>query len=420
MNSLWYPYSQMKTLESPLLITHAYENKLVTDQGQHLIDGVSSWWCVIHGYNHPDLNKALVTQMTNMSHIMLGGLTHQPALDLAQKLVDITPPFLNHVFFSDSGSVANEVAIKMAIQYWKNKGNLSKTKLISMKKSYHGDTTGVMAVSDPEDSMHALFHPLLLKHYFIEAPLSGFNLNDEDLIDSFKSIRVLFEDVHDHVAAFIVEPILQAAGGMNIYSPRYLNYFRALCDEFDILLIVDEVATGFGRTGSYFAIDHAGITPDILTLGKGLTGGYLGLAATIASENIYNAFLSDDPVDAFMHGPTFMGNPLACSVSLESIRLFEENHCLEKIKNIESLLRTELLDIDSPYIKNCRIIGATGIVELVDPKHTDGFHQFSIDNGVWLRPFGPFIYTMPAYCTSEKDLKKIIQVIKAWILSIKT
>lgn len=418
MNSLWYPYSQMQTLFPPLLITNAYENKLVTESGQHLIDGVSSWWCVIHGYNHPALNKALETQMRAMSHVMLGGLTHQPALDLANKLVEITPDPLNHVFFSDSGSVANEVAIKMAIQYWKNKGNHHKSKLISLKKSYHGDTTGVMALSDPEDSMHSLFHSILLQHYFVDAPVAGFELNNTDLSDSFATIRQFVEQTHDHVAAFIIEPILQAAGGMNIYSPAYLSFFRELCDEFDILLICDEIATGFGRTGAYFAINHAGIVPDILTLGKGLTGGYLGLAATLASDEIYDSFLSDHFSTAFMHGPTFMGNPLACAVSLQSIQLFEETQCLDKIKIIEKLLKQELLDINSPYIKSCRIIGATGIVELIDPKYTVGFQQFSVEHGVWLRPFGPFIYTMPAYCTSQNDIKKIIQVIRAWISSI--
>jgi adenosylmethionine---8-amino-7-oxononanoate aminotransferase len=405
----------MKTEPDPIHIHEAYENKLITKDGRTLIDGVSSWWSVIHGYNHPSLNKALTQQMNRLSHVMLGGLTHQPALDLADKLVSITPKSLTRVFFSDSGSVANEVALKMSIQYWRNCGNNNKRKLFSLKKAYHGDTTGVMALSDPEDSMHSLFSSILLKHLFLEAPLTGFDLSLDSLELSFKSIRKQFETHHESVAALIIEPILQGAGGMNIYSAHYLTYFRELCDEFDILLICDEVATGFGRTGTYFAIDHAGISPDILVLGKGLTGGVLGLAATIASETIFNSFLDDSWQKAFMHGPTFMGNPLACAVSLESIRLFEKTDCLSNIKQIETGLKKGLESIDSHCVKDCRIIGATGIIELKDSSNTDGFQQYAIDRGVWLRPFGPFIYTMPAYISSEEDISKITQVMRDWV-----
>jgi adenosylmethionine---8-amino-7-oxononanoate aminotransferase len=405
----------MKTEPDPIHIVKAKGNRLVTKDGQSLIDGVSSWWAVIHGYNNSSLNAALSQQMEKLSHVMLGGLTHQPALDLADKLVAITPKELTKVFFSDSGSVANEVALKMAIQYWKNKGNSKKSKLLSLKKAYHGDTTGVMALSDPDDSMHSLFSSILLKHIFLDAPLTGFDLPLTSLESSFNAVRKIFETTHESIAALIIEPILQGAGGMNVYSPHYLTLFRDLCTEFNILLICDEVATGFGRTGTYFAIDHAGISPDIMVLGKGMTGGYIGLAATIATDTVFNSFLDESWSKAFMHGPTFMGNPLACAVSLESIRLFEETNCLGNIKIIEETLKKGLLNIDRTLIKDCRIIGATGIVELFDSKDMHGFQKYAVDRGVWLRPFGPFIYTMPAYISSEEDITKITQVIRDWV-----
>ncbi|RAP38860.1 adenosylmethionine--8-amino-7-oxononanoate transaminase [Candidatus Marinamargulisbacteria bacterium SCGC AAA071-K20] len=402
-SSIWYPYAQMKTLSDIPEVVSAEGVTISLKDGRKLIDGISSWWAVIHGYKHPKLDKALQDQAAKFSHVMMCGLTHRPALDLSESLIKITPEHLKHVFFSDSGSVGCEVAIKMVIQYWINRGKPEKSKLLSLKKAYHGDTTGVMAVGDPDDGMHSLFKSILSQHYFLEAPSNNVN-NDIKTLDSF------FKKHHQNIAGFILEPLMQAAGGFNFYPAEYLTRARDLCDKYDVLLIFDEVATGFGRTGSLFALDQTKICPDILVLGKGLTGGYLGLSATLCCEEVFDAFYDDSPEKCFMHGPTFMGNPLACSVANASIDLCLEDGFLEKISIIESQLKNELFKAKSDCIKDIRVLGATGVIEVLDEKDLEGVQAFAMSKGVWLRPFSRYLYTMPPYIVSKEELSKVTSV----------
>lgn len=385
------------------------------NDGRILVDGISSWWSSIHGYNNVHLNKTLVEQSKKFSHIMLGGLTHKPAIELAEKLVEITPIGLNHVFFSDSGSVAVEVALKMSIQYWSNKNKSNKNKFISLTNSYHGDTFKAMEVSDDSDFIKA-FSSILNKGYFINAPNDGFL--QKDIENDCKILEQILIYNHEKIAAFILEPIVQCAGGFKIYSPNFLIEVRKLCNQYDILLIFDEVATGFGRTGKLFASEHSNVTPDILILGKALTAGYLGHAATLAKTKVFNSFLGKDYENAFMHGPTFIGNPLACSIALKSIELFEKENYLKKIQVIEELITLEFSKISSSFIKERRIIGAIGAIELYNKKHIEGFQEFALENNVWLRPIGNIIYLMPPYIIKKKELKKILKVIKNWFIII--
>jgi len=415
MTSVWYPYTQMENLSPFLTVSSGDGVHIVLDDGRRLIDAISSWWCVIHGYNHPELNQAAIDQLNKMSHVMLGGLTHDAVEKLADKLVSITPDGLNHVFFSDSGSVGVEVAMKMAVQYWMNLGKGEKCKFLALKKSYHGDTTGVMALCDPEEGMHHLYHHLLQKHYFIEAPEMGYDPHPEQLVFDCEALEDFLKNHHHELAAFIVEPLLQGAGGFNMYAPEYLQKARALCDDYGVLLIFDEVATGFGRTGSLFASDQCGICPDIMILGKGLTGGYIGMAATLATSKIFSTFFGDDS-KCFMHGPTFSGNPLACSIALKSIEIFERDGYLDKIKGIERILKRHLLGLSSPKVKDVRVLGATGVIEVNDPSLLDGFQDFAVDNGIWLRPFGAYLYTMPPYVISDGELEHVLSVMIDWVM----
>jgi adenosylmethionine---8-amino-7-oxononanoate aminotransferase len=403
--SLWYPYAQMKTLTEIPEVVSAEGCVISIKDGRPLIDGISSWWSVIHGYKHPKLDKALQDQISKFSHVMMCGLTHKPALNLSETLIQITPKHLQHVFFSDSGSVGCEVAIKMAIQYWMNKGRPKKHKLLALKKAYHGDTSGVMAIGDPDDGMHSLFKNILAQHYFLEAPTQNIESDIDDL-NTFLSKN------HNSIAAFIVEPLMQGAGGFNFYPAEYLTRARELCDKYDVLFIFDEVATGFGRTGSLFALDQTSICPDILVLGKGLTGGYLGLSATLCSTDVFDAFYDDSPNKCFMHGPTFMGNPLACSVANASVKLCLEDGFLKKIKDIETHLKKELLKIKSDKIKECRVLGATGVIEVFNEEDLEGFQEFAMQRGVWLRPFSKYLYTMPPYVISSEELSKITATMK--------
>jgi adenosylmethionine---8-amino-7-oxononanoate aminotransferase len=414
MNTLWYPYSQMKTELEHYKVTSAEGVYLHLEDGRKLIDSISSWWCVIHGYNHPEINQAAKEQLEKMSHVMLGGLTHDPVEKLAKKLVQITPKGLNHVFFSDSGSVGVEVAMKMAVQYWRNLGQKEKYKLLSLKKAYHGDTSGVMSIGDPDDGMHALFSGILPKQLFLDAPQIGYEADENILINDLVRLENTLKTHNKELAAFIVEPIIQAAGGFNFYSPRYLEEAKLICDKYSVLLIFDEVATGFGRTGTMFAADQTKITPDIMILGKALTAGYLGHAATLATTEIFNAFYDDDPAKAFMHGPTFMGNPLACSIALKGIEIFEKEDYLSKISEIEKTLKTGMLQIKSQNIKDIRVLGATGVIEVKDKKSLEGIQEFAANRGVWLRPFEKYLYTMPPYIISEIEINQIIQVMKDW------
>ena len=386
-----------------------------TSDGKSLIDGVSSWWCAVHGYNNDEMNEAIIEQMRKFSHVMLGGLTHKPAKILAEKLVEITPEGLNHVFFSDSGSVGVEVALKMAIQYFSNKGNSRKTKFVSLENSYHGDTFKAMEVGDDED-FHGAFINIFRDVIHAPAPKSGYDLPKCKVMEDIDKLEKIFMEHHEELAAFIVEPLIQAAGGFNFYSPKYLNEARKLCDKYDILLIFDEVATGFGRTGKLFAMSHTEIVPDIVVLGKALTGGYMGHAATITKTRVFESFYGNTYEEAFMHGPTFMGNALACSAALKSLEIFHRENYLGKINKIQEILKEELSSIDSNEIKSIRAFGVTGVIEVNDGEYLKGSRNLHIQKGVWLRPFGNYLYTMPAYIISEDDLKKVISVMKEWFL----
>lgn len=410
---LWYPYTQMKDSTSYPIVEKGNGVLLYLEDGHTLIDGISSWWSVIHGYNHPELNKALIEQVNQFSHVILGGLSHRPAIELADKLIEITPEGLNHVFFSDSGSVAVEVALKMAFQFWSNNGNSQKNKILSLKNSYHGDTFKAMEVSDDSDFAEA-FYGVINRGYFLNTPTGGFSADEKTIAPDVRKLEEILKEKHHKIAAFILEPIVQYAGGFKIYSPLYLKAARELCNKYNVLLLFDEVATGFGRTGKLFASEHSFVVPDILILGKALTAGYIGHAVTIANSKIFNSFLDDGYRKAFMHGPTFMGNPLVCTVALQSIKIFERENYLIKIKNIEKIIQEEFSSIRSPWIKEKRILGAMGAIELHDKKKLDGFQEFAYANGVWMRPIGKVVYLMPPYIISASELLKILNILKKW------
>jgi adenosylmethionine-8-amino-7-oxononanoate aminotransferase len=415
--ALWYPYAQMKNLEINHEVVSAKGVTLQLANGQSLIDAVASWWCVIHGYNHPKLNSAVTEQLHNVAHVMLGGLKNRPADELAQKLVDITPEGLNHVFFSDSGSVGVEVALKMAIQYWQNQGKTQKQRILTLKKAYHGDTTGCMSVSDCDEGMHHMFNGVLMPQIFAPQPCHGSPADEAKLNQEIEALSQLFEQHHQELAAFIVEPLVQGAGGFNIYSERYLKAAKALCKQYQVLLIFDEVATGFGRTGEMFAAAKAQVTPDIMVLSKGLTAGYLSHAATLATTQVFNGFYDDDASKAFMHGPTYMGNPLACAVALAGIELFEQENYLQKINDIEKQLKRELLSFTHPSIREVRVLGAIAVIEVHDASSLKGIQDFAANRGVWLRPFENYLYTMPAYIIKPEELSAITQAMTEWFLN---
>lgn len=415
---VWHPYAHIKTQTPAPRVVGGSGAHFELESGERLLDATCSWWCMIHGYSHPRLVAAIREQAGTLCHVMLGGLTHEPADQLARELVRITPAGLNHVFYSDSGSVGMEVAMKMALQYQVLTGQPGKCKMLSLMKAYHGDTTGCMAVCDPEEGMHSLFAGLLPKHHFAPAPTAPFDASPEQVEADLDALRSILERHHAEIAALLMEPLLQAAGGLNMTSPAYLRGARALCDEFGVLLVFDEVATGFGRTGKLFAADHAGVTPDIMVLSKGLTGGYLGHAATLATDRVHAAFIGDSAQHAFMHGPTFMGNPLACRVALESLRVFEEEDYLGKIAMLNQTLKRELLDDRvlnaHPAVADVRVLGATAVIETHTAEALVNVASFARQRGVWLRPFGRWLYTMPAYITSPAEMAQITDVMKAW------
>lgn len=414
-SSLWYPYTQMQNLPQPPKVSSGQGAWIHLADGRELLDATSAWWCLIHGYRHPIMDAALHQQIDQLSHVMLGGLTHAPALQLAEKLVALTPEGLEHVFFSDSGSVGIEVAMKMAVQYQLQQGESQRTQLLSVMRAYHGDTSGCMALCDPEEGMHQLFTGWLKAHPFTPAPRAGFDAQADDplLQEDIQRLRASFAEHHSSLAAFIVEPLLQAAGGFNIYSPLWLQEVRRLCDAYGVLLIFDEIATGFGRTGSLFAADQAKVSPDIMVLSKGLTGGYLGLAATLASRKVFEGFYGSSK-QAFMHGPTFMGNPLACRAALASIEIFEQDDYLSRIQELNRLLHRELSNFRAPGVLATRVLGATGVIEVEDAKQLAGLAEYAFNQGVWLRPFGRYAYTMPSYVISDAELTRITQVMKAY------
>ncbi|GMR00969.1 MAG: hypothetical protein BMS9Abin19_0314 [Gammaproteobacteria bacterium] len=406
---IWHPYSSTCSDVPIFAVKSASGILLRLDDGRQLIDGMSSWWCAIHGYNVPELNDAIKQQLDSMAHVMFGGLTHKPAVELCKKLVEITPEKLETVFLADSGSVSVEIAMKMAVQYWQAKQLTNKQKFISLRGGYHGDTFGAMSVCDPMTGMHTLFSDILAKNYFVPSPDCVFG--EPCLEKHLADLKTILDLHHDSIAALILEPVVQGAGGMKFYSAGYLNQAKTLCEQYDVLLIADEIATGFGRSGKFFGCEHAGISPDIMCVGKSLTGGYMTLAATLCSKEISDT-ISTNPPYAFMHGPTFMGNPLACRVALESIRLLQASDWQQNIQRIEQQLKNGLEPCRQfDDVAEVRVLGAIGVVELKQAVNMPAIQQALVDEGVWIRPFGKLIYLMPPYIINEDDLNILCNAI---------
>lgn len=401
---LWHPYSSFKQKSPLFVVESAQGTKISLKSGETLIDGMSSWWSTLHGYNHPELNQALAEQTHKMAHVMFGGFTHEPAAKLAKQLVDISPEGLEHVFFSDSGSVAVEVAMKMAVQYSQAKGQ-NKTRFLSLKKGYHGDTFAAMSVCDPITGMHTIFNDALQTQIFAEQPECRFDEEWNDrYFDEFESV---FEKNSDQICAVILEPIVQGTGGMHFYSPEFLKRVRSITEAHGVLFIADEIATGLGRTGRMFACEHANISPDIMCLGKTLSAGYITLAATLCNKEVANT-ICDGEAGVFMHGPTFMANPLACAVASKSIELLFKNDWQSQIHHIESQLKKELEDIQQhSAVCDVRVLGGIGVVEMNEPVELNTLQPEFVNQGIWLRPFGKLIYTMPPYISSKNDLSKL-------------
>jgi len=402
---VWHPYAAMVDPPPVLPVAAASGVRLRLEDGRELIDGMSSWWAAIHGYNHPVLNAAITEQTATMAHVMFGGLTHRPAVALAEQLVRIAPAGLETVFFCDSGSVSVEVAIKMALQYWIALGEPEKNRLLTIRGGYHGDTFGAMAVCDPVTGMHGMFRSHLTPHLFADRPACRFEgpWAESDL----QGFRHSIAAHHDQLAAVILEPILQGAGGMWAYHPEYLHGVRRLCDQYGVLLILDEIATGFGRTGRLFAAEHAGVRPDILCLGKALTGGYMSLAATLSTRRVSET-ISAGSLGVFMHGPTFMANPLACAVALASVKLLLASDWQGRVRELAAQMARELAVCrDLPQVADVRTLGAVGVVELHRPVDMRRITRRLVARGVWLRPFGRLVYIMPPYIISRQDLTRL-------------
>ncbi|MDG1080880.1 MAG: adenosylmethionine--8-amino-7-oxononanoate transaminase [Porticoccaceae bacterium] len=404
---VWHPYSSLSAPIPAYEVVSASGVYLKLADGRELIDGMSSWWCTIHGYNHPVLNQAAKDQIDRVSHVMFGGITHAPAVELCEKLVAITPSGLDKVFLSDSGSVAVEVAIKMAFQYWISQGQTQKSQLLTLRSGYHGDTFAAMSVCDPKTGMHQMFDQVVKKHHFAPAPQTGVyeEWNEEDIAEFTEIISTR----SDQLAAVILEPIVQGAGGMRFYSPHYLKRVRELCDQHNVLLIADEIATGFGRSGKLFACEWAGISPDILCLGKAITGGYMTLAATLCSEEVSRG-ICEGEAGCFMHGPTFMGNPLACAVANASIDLLLSSDWQANIQRIETLLSAQMevfSELDS--VDEIRVLGAIGVIQMKEPVNLAEIQKKFVAEGIWVRPFGKLVYVMPPYIISDRELTTLLR-----------